>query len=80
MHDTRTRSLTFTFLTPAPTSCTVPTASWPMMRPSVIAGTSPLRMCRSVPQIVVVSTRTIASLSAASLGLATSSHALAPGP
>jgi len=36
----------------------VPTPSWPRIRPSVTAGTSPLRMCRSVPQIVVVSTRT----------------------
>ena len=31
-------------------------------RPSVTAGTSPLRMCRSVPQIVVVSTRTMTSV------------------
>ena len=44
-----------------PTSTTVPTPSCPRIRPSVTAGTSPLRMCRSVPQIVVVSIRTIAS-------------------
>ena len=52
MHETSTRSPGFTFLTPAPTDSTVPTASWPRIRPSVTAGTSPLRMCRSVPQIV----------------------------
>ena len=69
-----------TFLTPAPTDSTVPTASWPRMRPSVTSGTSPFRMCRSVPQIVTASTRTIASVSATIVGLATSSHALLSGP
>ena len=34
----------------------VPTPSWPRIRPLATAGTSPLRMCRSVPQMVVVST------------------------
>src|SRR3954447_14903278 len=50
------------------------------MRPSVTAGTSPFRMCRSVPQIVTASTRTMASVSACSVGFGTSSHALFPGP
>jgi hypothetical protein len=75
MQETSTRSPTLTFLTPAPTSSMVPTASWPRMRPSVTAGTSPLRMCRSVPQIVTASTRTMASVSAWITGLGTSSHA-----
>ena len=66
MHETSTRSPGLTFFTPAPTATTVPTASWPRIRPSVTAGTSPLRMCRSVPQIVTASTRTIASVSAGS--------------
>ena len=44
------------------------------------AGTSPLRMCRSVPQIVVASTRTIASVSSTIVGFGTSSQALLPGP
>src|SRR6476646_5636297 len=80
MHDTRTRSPTLMFFTPEPTSVTVPTASWPRIRPSVTAGTSPLRMWRSVPQIVTASTRTIASVSACKVGFGTSSHDLFPGP
>ena len=70
----------WTRFTPRPTCSTVPTASWPRMRPAVTAGTSPLRMCRSVPQIVVASTRTMASVSATSSGLGTSSHDERPGP
>ena len=80
MHETSTRSPTLTVLTPAPTASTVPTASWPRIRPSVTAGTSPLRMCRSVPQMVTASTRTIASVSLTIVGLGTSSHAFWPGP
>ena len=48
--------------------------------PSVTAGTSPFMMCRSVPQIVVVSTRTMASVEASSLGSGFDSHFLSPGP
>ena len=79
-HDTRMRSPTLSLLTAPPTSAIVPTASCPRMRLSTIAGTSPLRMCRSVPQIVVVSTCTMASVSAASTGRGTSSHVFLPGP
>ena len=43
-------------------------------------GTSPLRMCRSVPQIVVVSTRTMASVGCWIVGSGTSSQAFLPGP
>ena len=68
-----------TVFTPAPTASTVPTASWPRIRPSVTAGTSPLRMCRSVPQIVTASTRTMASVSSLIVGFGTSSHALLSG-
>ena len=53
---------------PLPTSSTVPTASWPRIVPGVTSGTSPLRMCRSVPQIVTASTPTIASVSAWTAG------------
>ena len=80
MHETRTRSPTFTFFTPVPTASTVPTASWPRMRPSVTSGTSPLRIWRSEPQIVVASTRTMASVSSTRTGLGTSSHALLLAP
>ena len=66
--------------TPEPTSSTTPQPSWPRMRPSVTAGTSPFRMCRSVPQMVEVVTRTIASLASWILGLGLSSHAFLPGP
>src|SRR3546814_8175895 len=38
--------------------------SWPRIRPGSQVVTSPLRMCRSVPQIVVFVTRTIASVGA----------------
>jgi hypothetical protein len=50
------------------------------IRPGVIAGTSPLRMCRSVPQMVVEVIRTIASLSSTILGSGTSSQFFCPGP
>ena len=80
MHETSTRSPGCTVFTPLPTDSTVPTASWPRIRPSVTAGTSPLRMCRSVPQIVTASTRTIASVSTVISGLGTSSQAFWPGP
>src|SRR5215207_10339477 len=38
-----------------------PTGSWPTMRPGA-TGYSPRRMCTSVPQMVVIVTRTIASV------------------
>src|SRR4051812_5392930 len=50
------------------------------MRPSVTAGTSPLRMCRSVPQMVVVSTLTITSVGSEIPGSGTVSHERCPGP
>src|SRR6478609_37735 len=80
MQEMITRSPTATLETAEPTSVTVPTPSCPRMRPSVTAGTSPLRMCRSVPQIVVVSTRTMTSVGSTITGSGTSSHAFWPGP
>ena len=77
---TSTRSPSFSDDTAAPVSTTVPTASWPRMRPSVTAGTSPLRMCRSVPQIVVVSTLTITSVGSWMPGSSTLSQERCPGP
>jgi hypothetical protein len=62
MHETSTRSPGSTVVTAAPTSTIVPTASWPRIVPGFTAGTSPLRICRSVPQMVEVSMRTIASV------------------
>src|SRR5580700_971971 len=80
MAGTSTRSPTPNPLTAEPTAVTVPTASWPRMRPSTTAGTSPLRMCRSVPQIVVVSIRTTMSVGSAGAGSATVSQDFWPGP
>src|SRR3954453_8719935 len=77
---TSTRSPCFNDETAAPVSTTVPTASCPRMRPSVTAGTSPLRMCRSVPQIVVVSTLTITSVGSWMPGSSTLSQDRWPAP
>jgi hypothetical protein len=74
MAGTSTRSPSARLVTAAPTATTVPTASWPKIRPLVTAGTSPLRMCRSVPQIVVVSTWTTISVGSAGLGSGTVSQ------
>ena len=49
-------------------------------RPRLTSGTSPLRMWRSVPQIVDVSIRTIASVGSTSTGSGTVSQARLPGP
>ena len=47
---------------------------------SVTAGTSPARMCRSVPQMVVVSTRTTTSVGSWIAASGTSSQDFLPGP
>jgi hypothetical protein len=80
MQDTRTRSPTAIVVTAEPTSMTVPTASWPRIVPGSTSGTSPLRMCRSVPQIVEVSIRTIASVGCSMRRSGTTSQARCPGP
>jgi hypothetical protein len=80
MQETRTLSPSRTLMTAAPVSTTVPTASCPKVRPSVTVGTSPLRMCRSVPQMVVVSILTIASVGLSILGSDFDSYFLSPGP
>lgn len=69
-----TRSPTLKLVTPAPTASITPTPSWPRMVPSLQVATSPLRMCRSVPQIVVLMIFTSASVGAWSAGLARSSR------
>ena len=80
MHETSTRSPTAIVVTAAPISTTVPTASWPRIVPGVTAGTSPFRMCRSVPQIVDVSTRTMASVESMMEGSGADSQIRCPGP
>ena len=55
-------------------------APWPSTRPSLTVATSPFRMWRSVPQMVVVTIRTTASVGCRTTGWAFSSHAFLPGP
>ena len=74
MHETSTRSPGSIVVTAEPTSTMVPTASCPRIVPGLTSGTSPLRMCRSVPQIVAVSMRTIASVGSKSTGSGTASR------
>jgi len=80
MQETSTWSPTSTVVTAAPFSTTVPTASWPRIVPGVTSGTSPFRMCRSVPQIVEVSMRTTTSVACSIVGSGTRSQARSPGP
>jgi hypothetical protein len=55
-------------------------AFMPRILPSVTAGTSPLRMCRSVPQMVVVSTWTMARWRGSPSGLAPRPSSSYQGP
>src|SRR6266542_2601290 len=78
--DTSTRSPSFSVATPAPVSTTVPTASCPSTVPGFTSGTSPLRMWRSVPQMVDESIWTTASVGSRTVGSWTVSQARRPGP
>ncbi len=80
MHEMSTWSPGLKVLTAAPTESTMPTPSWPRMVPGLHVATSPLRMWRSVPQIVVRVMRTMASPGPASCGFGRSSTFLRPGP
>ena len=80
MHDTRTRSPTARSCTAGPTSIDGADGLVAEDPARVTSGTSPLRMCRSVPQIVTASTRTIASRGVLIVGIGTSSQALLSGP
>src|ERR1041385_3841169 len=71
MAPTSTRSPMLYPETPAPNSSITPTGSCPIINPG-ITGYSPLTMCRSVPQIVVIVTRITAS-PARARGFSTSS-------
>ena len=80
MQEMITLSPTASWVTELPTSVMTPTPSWPRIRPGVTAGTSPLRMCRSVPQIVVVSILTMMSVGFWICGSGISVHDFSPGP
>lgn len=55
-------------------------SAWPKMVPGLQVATSPLRMCRSVPQIVVLLILIIASLGIWTVGLGRSSRVFCCGP
>ena len=80
MHEASTRSPGRTVVTADPVATTVPTASCPSTRPSGTSGTSPLRMCRSVPQMVTASTRMIASVGSMISGSGADSQSFLPAP
>src|SRR5512133_2458591 len=80
MQEMRTRSPFLNVDTAGPVSSTTPTPSCPRMRPSVTVATSPFRMWRSVPQIVVLVTFTMASVGSFIAGLGFSSQERLPGP
>ena len=75
MQEIKTRSPGWKAVTPGPTFSTTPTPSWPRMRPGRHVVTSPLRICRSVPQIVVLTIFTTASPGATGSGTGRSSRA-----
>jgi hypothetical protein len=80
MHETSTRSPGSKPRTAEPVCSITPMPSCPSVRPSQTLGTSPLRMCRSVPQIVAVVMRTMASVASSSSGRGLSSQERRPGP
>jgi len=80
MQEIRTCAPTLKLDTLAPTSSMIPTPSCPSIRPAVTVGTSPFRMWRSVPQIVEVVIRTMASPASWMVGRGMSSQARWPGP
>lgn len=75
-----TRSPTLRFLTSGPTYSTTPTPSWPRMVPSCIPARVPRTMCRSVPQIALEVSRTMASVGSLIFGSSTSSSLIIPDP
>ena len=80
MQEIITRSPFLNCETPFPTSSITPMPSCPRILPGIHVGTSPFRMCRSVPQIVVFTILTTASLCCSSFGLGRSSTAIDLGP
>ena len=73
MQEINTLSPGLKLTTPAPTASMMPTPSWPNTVPGWQVARSPLRMCRSVPQIVVLVIRTTASVGIWIIGLGRSS-------
>lgn len=80
MAEISTLSPTDSSETAAPTSSSIPMPSWPKILPLSTSGTWPRRMCRSVPQMVVVVMRTMASVGSWMVGLGASVQLFLPGP
>ena len=75
-----TRSPGTKLRTCSPISSTTPTPSCPRIRPSFVPGMVPRTKWRSVPQIALAVSRTIASVGSWILGSATSSSLMSPTP
>src|SRR3954469_10196546 len=75
-----TRSPGFRFRTFLPTSSTTPTPSCPRIVPGFMPGTVPRMKCRSVPQIALAVSRTIASVGSLTFGSLTVSRRTSPMP
>src|SRR5690606_11127297 len=80
MQETRTRSPGTRSSMSEPVSTTMPTASWPRTRPGSTSGTSPARMCRSVPQMAAVVTWMITSPQIGDPGIGHGRPGLFSGP
>ena len=75
-----TLSPTASCVMPLPISVITPMPSCPSIRPISTSGTSPFKMCRSVPQMVVATIFTITSVGSLMTGSGTSSQLFFPGP
>ena len=80
MQEINTLSPGLKLATPGPTASTTPTPSWPRIVPGWQVATSPLRICRSVPQIVVLVILMTASVGILMVGLGRSSRFFWFGP
>jgi hypothetical protein len=78
IHEIRTCSPFLNPLTELPISSIMPTPSCPNIVPGVQVATSPLLICRSVPQIVDFVSLMIASVGWLSLGFGRSSSLISP--
>ena len=80
MHEISTASPWAKPVTLEPASTMTPVPSWPRMRPGWQVATSPLRICRSVPQMVVRVILTMASVGCWISGMGRFSSRIFPGP
>ena len=68
------------FLTASPTATTSPANSWPRITPSLARGTAPLRMWKSLVQMLDIPTLTMASRGSSRVGTGRSSKRRSPLP